>query len=626
MRKPVFPRILGLFVLYFVVFIVLVMIQFTKKGNFTRRIGGMVVSGRYLLSDDSAEKTVSGDSLSPDDSRASQERPPQVPAELPAAEVFTLAEGANIYFGGLEFNLLNRDSNENFVLIDQAGQRAAAFAGKVCLSKDSASFTLADGTELIFQTQLNGGAHELWINGIFSSGVSGVDIPVKLQRSSIIRETGDGHINILSDGSAYQFNRPVELRERTVLSLYAGAASVSYRAIPARKVFNPSDYVIANAQNQQVFNNAIEQWKEQKFSYWNSHISVLTDEDTVSAFCSESVNRGNYREAVASISPAFLENSQRKYSASVFVGGMTTALRTFIQAEREQINRISHLINEKSPDILIENHAFEFLLVRGYLNNAEDGLELIRSMDPALLTLDMCPGIFEGSNDIRQFRPNSDNPFERFTDQACNMFSGGVRIWAEKDQVFIFRGTTADIEYNLRLAKALFTWARAAGKNDWAALGYSLMLSVLSLQDNTGAVPAFVYVTESGGFSGAADNKLSAGKIYRIIGPGENNPRAAVIGSGVSGLWAWTAASAVNAAQENNVLDIAASFPTGETHYMMIRGVRPFSKIQIYNMDYPTDWQFERYDSSGWVYSAQDQILTVKLKHRGPVEHIKIFY
>ena len=605
MRKPVLPRILGLLVLYCAVFIVLVMIQFTKKGNFTRRIGGMAISGQYMLSNESREKAASEND--PDSSE----------------EFFYLAGGASVYFGGLEFILRYSDTYE-FVLIAPDEQRIAALAERMSISNDTVNFFLSGGTELVFQTQSVDGKPELWISGQFPPGTLGIDIPVKIQRKSLIRETGEGYTNITQDGSTYQFDRSIQLGDKTVLSLHTGAASVSYRVIPERKVFNPIDYISANARNRQAYDDVITRWKNQKFSYWGGIVSAQADDDTVSAYCSEAVSRGNYREALALAVPAFLANSQRGYFSSVFTGGMEYAQRVFLQTERDKINRISRMISEKSPDILIENHAFEFLFIRGYLNNAEDGLELIRSMYPALLTYDMCPGIFEGYTDIRQFRPNSDNPFERLTDQACNIFSDNIR--KEKDQVFVFRGNTVDIEYNLRLGKALSTWAGLTGRDDWAGLGHSLILSVLSLQDNSGAVPAFAELSESGEFSYTAGSRLSAARIYGIICPGEYYPRAVLIGSGVNGLWAWTAASAVNAAQESNVLDISASFPAGETHHMMIRGIRPFSKIQIYNMDYPSDSQFERYDSSGWVYSAQDQILTIKLKHREPVERIRIYY
>jgi hypothetical protein len=62
------------------------------------------------------------------------------------------------------------------------------------------------------------------------------------------------------------------------------------------------------------------------------------------------------------------------------------------------------------------------------------------------------------------------------------------------------------------------------------------------------------------------------------------------------------------------------------THHIIIRGIRPFIRLQIHGMDWRTDSQFERYDSSGWVYYPQDQVLILKLRHRELVENIRIIY
>jgi hypothetical protein len=190
----------------------------------------------------------------------------------------------------------------------------------------------------------------------------------------------------------------------------------------------------------------------------------------------------------------------------------------------------------------------------------------------------------------------------------------------------VFQGNQAETEFNLRLGKALWAWAEDSGRNEWAGLGRSLVLSVLSLEDGAGTVPWGLSLSPGGEAGEAPGPRISGARLYRVLSPGEYFPRSLRAGSRVNGIWAWTAASALNAVQENNILDISVSFPPGETHYMMIRGLGPFSKIQLYNMDYRTDPEFERYDSSGWVYSARDQILTLKMKHRSTVEHIRIFY
>jgi hypothetical protein len=88
----------------------------------------------------------------------------------------------------------------------------------------------------------------------------------------------------------------------------------------------------------------------------------------------------------------------------------------------------------------------------------------------------------------------------------------------------------------------------------------------------------------------------------------------------------WTASPAVSATFQNNVLDISVPLAVGWTHYLLVRGVPEFTKIQLRDMDYRSDPRFEQYNSPGWVYSASAQTLLVKLVHRSEDEHIRIFY
>ena len=62
------------------------------------------------------------------------------------------------------------------------------------------------------------------------------------------------------------------------------------------------------------------------------------------------------------------------------------------------------------------------------------------------------------------------------------------------------------------------------------------------------------------------------------------------------------------------------------THYAIIRGVRPFISIQIHGRDWRSDPQFERYESSGWVYYQQEQVLILKLRHFSATENMRIIY
>lgn len=615
MKKPVFLRAVGLFAVYVAVFCILVIIQFTRQGNFTQRIGGAVVNGRYRAGEDAGK--------------------PENPGEVP------LEGGVSLFFGGLEYRLRTEGETGAFALIDRKGERRPADPEVMLVSGDSVSFRFSGGTEIAFRSLRAGASEELRISGTFAGDAAGADIPFRPLRSTRIRESGDGQLNVITGGLTYSLGRPADQKAGNMISLRAGGGPVVYRAVPEKEPFRPEDYILPQAAARQAYASAITRWQDQSFALWNGIISSQNDEDLVIAYGGEAVRRGAYRAAVSAVSPAFLAGNRRTHESSVYLGGMDQALRSFVSREREKFSRLSRLIDEKSPDFLREPHAFEYLAVRSHSGLVDGGIELIRSLDPSAVSLELSPGILEGWLDLRQYRSQGDNPFDRLMDQVVDIISEGVRGIGEirrapgdsrgpspvpGNWVFVFSENQAEMEFNLRLGKALWAWAEDSGRNEWAGLGRSLVLSVLSLEDGAGTVPGGLSLSPGGEAGEIPGPRISGARLYRLLSPGEYFPRPARIGSGVNGIWAWTAASALNAVQENNILDISVSFPPGETHYMMIRGLRPFSKIQLYNMDYRTDPEFERYDSSGWVYSAQDQILTLKMKHRSAVEHIRIFY
>jgi hypothetical protein len=396
------------------------------------------------------------------------------------------------------------------------------------------------------------------------------------------------------------------------------------RTGPERKIFNPADFVIDRAGSAQAFNETLGHWRDQRFTYWRQTAPLHNDEDTIIAYNEESIQRGNYRTSQASSPAGFRSGGQRTYQSSVYLGGMVQALRSFTAAERETVNRVSRLIDEKSSELLRESHVFDFLAIRSLTDQFTDGLEFIQSIDAEALTLDLCPGLFEGYADTTKWRPETDNPFERLIERACQLIAGGLQKDAARGLVLVYRDGAAGSEFNLRLGKALWNWAE--DDEDWAALGRSLALSVLSLADDSGTVPPALVQSENGEASEAPGERISAARLYRILNPGEYYPRAAEIVLGTDGVWTWTAAPAVSAMRNSEMLDISVSFPANETHYMIIRGLRPFARLQLYNIDFRSDPQFERYDSSGWVYYPQDQILVVKMKHRVTVEHIRIIF
>jgi hypothetical protein len=612
MRKRVFPRIIFITLLYCAVFLFLVSVQFSKRGAFTRNIAGFVVSGHYR---ENGENN-GADNLAND------------------AGKFLIEGDVYVIFGGMEYALVNRRDGNSLRLTGPNWSREALPEAMV-VSEDSINFILPGGTALIFTNQQSGNAVDMRITGVFSEDVTGIELPFRLQRRTSIQSSGDGQFIVSADGVKYTFGSSPIDADRRVLLINAGGELVSYKTLPELDVFSPDDFVLREAEAAEAYNVAITRWIDQNFSLWSRSISGLDNEDIVVALVGEAINRGSYRAAVNAVSTAFRNGSNRTYESSVFLGNLDTAYRDLIAADNAKLDRLTRSINERSLEFLLEPRVFEFLGVRGYQNLMDAAADLVDTIDPAILSPDLVPGILEGYTDWEAYGDSAnginaismDNPFRRLVDPAFSVISGfltrtdfptgnarsisGGDQGAIEGRVFLLYNDTEDPEFNLRLGKALLACAEAVRNNSWAGVGRSMILSAL-------------YGT--GEDFDPSHSELAHARLYRILCPRDSYPRAVAIAPQPANTWAWTASPALSVSREGDTLDIDVSFLAGETHFMIIRGIPTFSRIQLYNIDFRTDPQFERYDSSGWSYSSQDQTLIVKMLQRSQVERIRIIF
>jgi hypothetical protein len=254
-------------------------------------------------------------------------------------------------------------------------------------------------------------------------------------------------------------------------------------------------------------------------------------------------------------------------------------------------------------------------------------VDFIKTIQPDYLTLSMLPSVFEGWWAFNTWRPNQENPFEMLVNQARLFVSETIRKDAKDMHVFIVEGENVDVRYNIRLGAALAAYGESGGSNEWAAVGRSLILSSLAFSDSSGAVCTALELGADNIFTEkACSPRIAASDVYRILTPSDYYPHTVGAGTVMLGVYIWTASPAIAAAYRNNVLQFDVSFSVNNTHYLMIRGIKAFKKIQMRGMDYRSDPQFERYNSPGWVYSPAEQTLLIKLVHRTDIETIKIFY
>ncbi|MCL1815273.1 MAG: hypothetical protein FWG27_05585 [Treponema sp.] len=599
MRKPIVPRFLLLLILYAAIFILLVQFQFSKNTLLTMRTGNLVIQGNY--------------------GAPSKQTP----------NIYPLSGTTSVFFGGIEFIL------GDGLLITSLQNRSInnpCRPERMTVADDEVFFHLDQGTALIFTTQYTGGAIELVIRADFSgfntneldAGVSaGIEpkynsltIPFKPIRTSAVIERDQRNL-ISTEGINYTFSRNTGT-DSVVLEDHNPA--ISYRILPDKETIGPGEFIIPAALDSGAYEAALGLWLDQSYLLWNRSAAgsgTAINGELICSYMNEALKRGTYRAAAAAVSASWNPDNVF-YEASAYVGRIDAALRSLSAAERERSTRLSRLFNEKSTDFLKEFHVIEFLAVRGYDNLIDDAVGILRTFDPAGMTAEQAAGLLECRLDWVRYRPDRHNPFDRFVDQALFVITGSLQKSRRNDSALVFTKTgsaeEADAELNLRLGSALMQYEDETR----IALGRTLILSVLSLANNAGDVPRKIQRNFAGG-----SERLKSQRIYRICFMGENYARAQAAGPG---LWAWTAASSIIGSASANGLDILVNFSAGETHYMILRGIKPITSLQISGYTYNQDNQFERYDSSGWAYSTAEQTLLVKIRHRLPVERITITY
>ncbi|MDR0563136.1 MAG: hypothetical protein LBG73_10690 [Spirochaetaceae bacterium] len=599
MKKPITPRFLGLLAVYIGVLLLLGAIQFAEKGYFTRQVGGISITGHYR----------------------SQEHPNQ----------YELAGTLTVVFGGMEFSI--NGEADGFKQVKPDGTKEPTLPESMLVSNEAITLEFPGGTNLIFALIQTRGKPELAISAVLPPEIARIELPYKPIKAAKLQELADGQFMLVTDGVRYRFDRNVTNAERHALILQQEGASISYKTVPEEQelTFNAKDFIIPQAHDKQTYERVLSQWREQNFGIWGRNIASANNEDLVIAYTGEAVSRGAYSTAVSSVPAAFLNGNRRTYESSVFLGRLDQGLRSLVTAERDTAGELARLIAEGSLDFLKEPHVFEYLIIRGAWDAIAQAAQLIQSLTPDKLSPERIAGILEGYADWTRYQsdlenarlPTEENPFEPHTAGVYLIIAEGLYKTSDGDAVLTFFEDTADIEFNLRLGKALMYYAENVGNIEWSAIGRSLILSALGLADDAGTVAAKVFRGEDGNLREDADSpRFSSARLYRVLNAGESYPHAVRVSADI---WGWTAATALAITEENNVVDIAVTFPVGETHYMLIRGVPQPSKLQLYGIDYRTAPDFERYNSSGWSYSSAEQTLMVKLRHRSPIEHMRIF-
>ncbi|GMO48750.1 MAG: hypothetical protein Ta2G_04950 [Termitinemataceae bacterium] len=639
MKKSLSVKFLGFTALYVVIFLVFSLVQFAVAGSFSRQLGDLRVSGTFAQAGN--EKTQNAPNAASYGLNENNK----------TDDEYFVNDGVGVFFGGMEFFL---SSQELYGLsyIDINGNQHDIRPQVMILSEESVKFKLENSIDLSFYVQRDDGGRDLIISAAMGEDVLGLQLPYRALKKAKIKsenvsETGNASLLVSYGGRDFMFDRPILDTSRRIINLNNKFPVVSYRIIQEEAAFNPVDFIISGAMEKTRYDELVDAWCSKALAGWEQQIygGTTTNEELITAYVSETARRGSYSTAVDSVPASFKNSAARTFLSSPFLGRLDIGMRTLSNSERDTTALYTSMLREKSDNLLKESRVFEYIALRDRSVLFDEAIDYVKEFDLSKITPDMCAGIFEGwwswwrwnekstkAPVISPLAPKSEpviveNPFNPLLDAAMSLLQEMLKMDSENRNVFFVENNSVDVLYNIRLGTIIEEYGIAKQKSEWSALGRSLVLSTLNFATDSGIISSTLDKSSENIFSARENvDNLSTTTIYKNLRFCDYYPHPVGAGSIYSGVWFWTMSPSIAATYENNVLDIAVSFPTSQTHYMLISGIGAFSKIQMRDMDYRSDPQFESYDSPGWAYSAGERTLFVKLVHRNQAEHVKIFF
>ena len=352
--------------------------------------------------------------------------------------------------------------------------------------------------------------------------------------------------------------------------------------------------------------------KKYKALLLQSTSSALADassvtENIVTAFVAESAQQLRYSKAIEEVPDSFKKGSRRTYLSAPYFNSLVSMNASLVMANENLADMIKNANAQKSIDIFALDNLADYIL-RTQNNESTKNLVQIPSS-----TENFAPNIAQATGIIRLYLKlaSANSPLatnlvssvetclEKIT-SSCTLSSENLTL-AEKDVPLTFAQT-------IETGCTLIDYGKFSGYSDYSSGGYMIVNTALE--------------------SLASLDLRTLADVYQFLVP--NNPyyphSQILLAENSRTIWAWTCSPNISYTETKDEANISVSFRQGDSHYIILNGIKPFMGIEIYSLSFHTDPRFETYNSSGYVYDEKTQTLFLKSRHKVSNEKIRLIF
>ena len=361
-----------------------------------------------------------------------------------------------------------------------------------------------------------------------------------------------------------------------------------------------------------TFAETISKFKGDFIQLASQSLTETSTEQLIVAYIAAMAENRQYKEAINKIPSSLKTGSRRTYLSAPYFNTLVSMNTSLVRHMENRASMITYAIEQRSLDIFTIQDLAETLCTMEGKDAVGKLLEIPARMTDFNPTIAQAAGIINTYTRLNSLNKNLAQMLQPVLEsclvaisEACYIENNIIRL--EENEASL------PILDSISVGMSLVTYGQLTGNTDYKATGNLIVNS---------------YITPE-----VSSNLYIMTELYPIVVP--NNPyyphidiiaNAANSGNNKP-IWAWTIARDIGFTKNSSGdVTLTIDFPQGETNHSIINGVKPFRRIDIYDIAFRTDPKFESYNSSGYVYNAETQTMFLKSLHKAQRETIKLYY
>ena len=468
----------------------------------------------------------------------------------------------------------------------------------------SFKFNFTDGVVLIASLDSENPNSDFSMHAVLPNGVTDLIIPYSYASGMKVQKSDSNKIILDSRKNSWEIS--AYSLEDNHINLTSKNSFVSYSVYDNEQKFSFDSIIELPLAEPSAYGATISSLKANIISSFivNATTESNISEQVLVSYLAAQADNGNYSSALEYVPVALRKGRQRTYLSAPYFGSlaeMSVELEKTVADYERQITRASENGN---LDIFTVRDIASFMYVHSDREKVKALLSSVASQNVSEASIAQVTGILKVYDDLVALddelayllKPAINGCIDKIT-EACSLQNNVLTI--SENETFL------SVIQAIETATAIMRYGNITANQTFTKAGYVLINS---------------YLAEISSF-----DLRTLCNIYAILSfDNKFYPHFQKISDdGTKKIYAWTCATDITGKKEGNSLTLTIDFPENWTHYVMFKGIPKFSTIYIYNMAFRTDPRFETYNSSGYVYKHEEEILLLKSRHKSKLETVR---